>query len=326
MFIAKTPLRISFFGGGTDYPEWFNSYGGQVISTTIDKYSFISLRILPSFFKEKYRIAYSKIELVNKIQDIKHPAVRAAFKHCKLEKGMELTYSSDMPSNSGVGSSSNFIVGILKAIYELKKIKINSFELAKKSIFLERNLIKDHVGFQDQIICAYGGFKNIIFKNKNNFFVKDLNLKTSREKELNSNLMLFFTGIRRNSNNLAKEHKNNIEKNYYQLQKINEMVIEAKSILKSSCNLDIFGKLLNESWLIKKTLTKNTSNKFINQIYRTAIKNGALGGKLLGAGGGGFILFYVPKENQKKVLKSLNRLLYFPFKFDKKGSTVIFKP
>ena len=159
-----------------------------------------------------------------------------------------------------------------------------------------------------------------------NFFVKDLNLKTSREKELNSNLMLFFTGIRRNSNNLAKEHKNNIEKNYYQLQKITEMTIEAKSILKSSCSLDLFGKLLHESWLIKKTLTKNTSNKFINQIYQTAIENGALGGKLLGAGGGGFILFYVPKENQKKVLKSLNRLLYFPFKFDKKGSIVIFKP
>ena len=325
MIITRTPYRISFFGGGTDYPSWFNHNGGLVISSTINKYSYLNVRYIQNFFNYKYRVVWSKIENCNSLNEIKHPCVREMLKFLKYDfKGIEIKHSGDLPARSGIGSSSSFTVGLLNALTNLNKKKISKKELYKKSIFFEQNILKEDVGSQDQVAAAKGGFNQITFK-KNNFInTQKINLSDERTKELESSLMLFFSGIQRDSSKNAKKIIKNIENKYLILNEMKSHVLQAKQILQNNNDLEDFGKLLNESWELKKKLAKTVSNSKIDDIYNNAISSGALGGKVLGSGNGGFLLFYVPKKNQKKVLKKFNKLLHVPFKFEYSGSEVIF--
>ena len=320
MIITKTPYRISFFGGGTDYPQWYKKFGGEVISTTINKYVYITVRPLPSFFKHKYRIVYSKQEMVDKLSEIKHKPVKAIIKYFEIKYGLEIHYDGDLPAKSGVGSSSAFVVGLIKAIVKLKKLKINKLNLAKKSIMIEAKILKEVVGSQDQVACAYGGFNNIIFKKNGTFLVKKINIKKKNIKLLENNLFLVFSKIQRRAEIVAKSFVNKLTKEKItEMQKINSLVGDGKRILKSN-NIDKFGELLDESWKFKKKLGVMVSNDRLNKLYEYALQSGASGGKLLGAGGGGFFIFYVKKNNHKKFLLKMKKYLIIPFRFETDGS------
>jgi len=324
MIISRTPYRISFLGGGSDYPIWYKKYGGQVLSTSIDKYVYISCRNLPPFFKHKIRLVYSKIEYCNNYNQIQHPAAKAVFKYLKLKNGLEMHYDGDLPARSGIGSSSAFTVGALNAISCYQGKNLTNKNLAEKSIFIEQELIKENVGSQDQTSVAYGGFNNIKFKKNGEIIVKNLKTKLINLYKLENSLMLFHTGIFRIAETITKNYASKIDKKYKQVEGLVKLVDEGIDIIKRG-NIKDFAKLFDETWQIKKTVNTNISNYKIDQIYNTAIKNGAYGGKLLGAGGGGFILFIVPKKNQTKVKNSLNKLLHVPFKFEDKGSMIIYK-
>lgn len=320
MIISKTPYRISFFGGGSDYPEWYKKYGGEVISTTIDKYVYITVRPLPSFFDHNYRIVYSEQESVSKLSEIKHKPVREIIKYFKIKHGLEIHYDGDLPAKSGVGSSSAFVVGLVNAINELKNLDISKFNLAKKSIYLETKILKEVVGSQDQVACAYGGFNNIIFKKDGTFIVKKIKINNKKIRELENNLFLVYSKIQRTAEIVAKSFVQNLTNNkIYEMEKINSLVKDAKYILKN-LDLDNFGNLLNESWEFKKRLSDIVSNNHLDDLYEYAIKSGASGGKLLGAGGGGFFIFYVKKNKQKIFLNKMKKSLIIPFKFEKQGS------
>ena len=322
MIITKTPYRISFFGGGSDYPSWYKQNEGKVISTTINKNLYISCRYLPNFFDHNYRVAWSKIEETKNLNQIKHNAVREILKYMKINKGLEIHYDGDLPARSGMGSSSCFVVGLLKAIYELQNKKIDKKTLAQKSIFLEQNVMKEIVGSQDQIAGSYGGFNKIIFKNKK-FEVKKIFSKNLRK--LNDNLLLIYTGIRRTAHFVAKTFVHKLQKEKKSdIKKIISFVNQAEDILKSN-EIDNFGELLNESWHYKKKLSSRITNNKINELYNLSIKNGALGGKLLGAGGGGFMLLYVKKNKQRTLLRKIKNIVEIPFKFSKNGSETILK-
>ena len=324
MIISKTPYRISFFGGGTDYPHWYNKNGGEVISATIDKYIYISCRRLPNFFKHNYRIVYSKIEHVKNLKNIKHSVVREILTKSKIKHGLEIHYDGDIPARSGMGSSSSFVVGLIKAVNSFNKIKLNKLHLAKESIYLEQTVLKETVGSQDQIAAAFGGLNSIKFFKNGKFKITPL-IKDKKElKKFNKNFFLIFTGINRTAkfiantyvNKLANEKKND-------LLKISNHVKTAKKLLIKK-KYDDFGLLLNETWKIKKSLSSKVSNPKIEKIYNRGILSGASGGKLLGAGGGGFILFYVKKQNQKKFKKEMNKYIDIPFQFSTEGSKIIF--
>ena len=320
MIISKTPYRISFFGGGSDYPEWYKKYGGEVISTTINKYVYITVRPLPSFFDHNYRIVYSKQESVSKLSEIKHKPVREIIKYFKIKYGLEIHYDGDLPAKSGVGSSSAFVVGLVNAINELKNLDISKINLAKKSIYLETKILKEVVGSQDQVACAYGGFNNIIFKKDGTFIVKKIKISNQKIHELENNLFLVYSKIQRTAEIVAKSFVQNLTNNkIYEMKKINSLVKDAKYILKNQ-DLDNFGNLLNESWEFKKRLSDIVSNNHLDDLYEYAIKSGASGGKLLGAGGGGFFIFYVKKNKQKIFLNKMKKSLIIPFKFEKQGS------
>ncbi len=322
MIITKTPYRISFFGGGSDYPSWYNNRPGKVISTTINKHLYISCRYLPNFFNHKYRIAWSKIEETKNIDQIQHNAVREILKNLKNKRGLEIHYDGDLPARSGMGSSSCFVVGLLKAIYELKNKKVDKKFLAKKSIYLEQEVMKEAVGSQDQVAASYGGFNKIIFS-KNNFSVKNFSKKNFNN--LNDNLILIYTGIKRTAHFVAKTFVNKLPKEKKQdVEKIISFVDSAEKILNSN-NLDDFGELLNESWHYKKKLSNRITNKKINELYELSLNYGATGGKLLGAGGGGFMLLYVKKNMRKKLLNKLKNIVEIPFKFSNTGCETIFK-
>ncbi len=322
MIITKTPYRISFFGGGSDYPSWYNNQQGKVISTTINKHLYISCRYLPNFFNHKYRIAWSKIEETKNIDQIQHNAVREILKNLKNKRGLEIHYDGDLPARSGMGSSSCFVVGLLKAIYELKNKKVDKKFLAKKSIYLEQEVMKEAVGSQDQVAASYGGFNKIIFS-KNNFSVKNFSKKNFNN--LNDNLILIYTGIKRTAHFVAKTFVNKLPKEKKQdVEKIISFVDSAEKILNSN-NLDDFGELLNESWHYKKKLSNRITNKKINELYELSLNYGATGGKLLGAGGGGFMLLYVKKNMRKKLLNKLKNIVEIPFKFSNTGCETIFK-
>ena len=320
MIISKTPYRISFFGGGSDYPEWYKKYGGEVISTTINKYVYITVRPLPSFFDHNYRIVYSEQESVSKLSEIKHKPVREIIKYFKIKYGLEIHYDGDLPAKSGVGSSSAFVVGLVNAINELKNLDISKFNLAKKSVYLETKILKEVVGSQDQVACAYGGFNNIIFKKDGTFIVKKIKINNKKIRELENNLFLVYSKIQRTAEIVAKSFVQNLTNNkIYEMEKINSLVKDAKYILKNM-DLDNFGNLLNESWEFKKRLSDIVSNNHLDDLYEYAIKSGASGGKLLGAGGGGFFIFYVKKNKQKIFLNKMKKSLIIPFKFEKQGS------
>lgn len=324
MIVTKTPFRISFFGGGTDYPAWYRANGGQVLATSIDKYCYISCRKLPPFFEHKHRIAYSIIERVNSIDEIAHPAVRAVFKWANVVDGLEVHHDGDLPARSGLGSSSTFTVGLIHALYALKGEMVSQLQLAKEAIDIEQNHLQENVGSQDQISAAFGGFNRIVFRQDDSFDVEPLMISQDRKNLLNSNLMLFFTGLSRIADSIAKSKIENFSKRQEELNNINRMVDVGIEILTVEQNsIDDFGMLLDEAWSNKRALSDQVSNPQIDAIYDRAKASGAIGGKLLGAGGGGFMLLFVPPARQLEVKTALSELVHVPFGFDNSGSRVV---
>ena len=324
MIITKTPFRMSFFGGGTDMEEYFRENKGAVISTTIDKFCYVNVRHLPPFFDYSTELSYSKTERVKNIEEIEHPAIKNAMKMLDMHD-IRLTYEADLPARSGLGTSSSFAVGMLNAFYALKGKYANKRKLADEAIDLERNLCQEAGGWQDQIAASFGGLNRIDF-DKNGYTVKPIIISNERKKKLNDNILMFFTGFTRFSSDIQKANgKMSIEEKKNNLIKMYEMVDEAEKILTdSSRNLDEFGILLNKSWKLKRQKGKAISNSAIDELYDKGIKAGALGGKLLGAGGGGFLIFYVQPEYQVNVKKAMKDLLYIPFEFETEGTTVIY--
>jgi D-glycero-alpha-D-manno-heptose-7-phosphate kinase len=331
MIISKTPYRISFFGGGSDYPSWYHRYGGQVLSASIDKYLYISCRLLPPFFKHRFRIVYSIIEQKKNIDQINHRVVKEGLK-CFLKNklikkniGLEIHYDGDLPAKSGMGSSSSFVVGFLNVLNSFFSKDINKRNLAKESIFFEQNILKETVGSQDQVAASYGGFNLITFEKKNIFKVQPVITNQNILNNFSNNLLLVFTGINRLANDITINYaKNLVNKNKKNIFEIISHTKIALKLIKENNYLD-FGKLLNDTWKIKKSVSKFISNKKIDDIYDFALQNGAVGGKLLGAGAGGFFLFYVPRDKMKYFLKKFSHFITIPFKFESDGSKIIFK-
>lgn len=324
MIITRTPFRMSFFGGGTDMEEYFKENGGAVLSTTIDKYCYVNVRHLPPFFDYTTEIAYSKTERVKKIADIEHPAVRNAMKQLDMHQ-IRLTYEADLPARSGLGTSSSFAVGMLNAFYALKGKYVSKKRLADEAIYLERVLCNESGGWQDQIAASFGGFNRINFSS-NGYEVLPIIISPERKEQLNKNLLMFFTGFTRFSSEIQKIN-NQVDKKRKEdnLKKMYELVDEAEKILiDKNRDLDDFGRLLDYSWKLKKQTGKAISTSNIDILYERGIKAGALGGKLLGAGGGGFLLFYVQPENQDKLKEELKELLYIPFQFENEGTRILY--
>jgi len=324
MIISKTPFRISFFGGGTDYPVWYRENQGAVLSTAIDKYCYITIRYLPPFFPHKHRIVYSKIEMVNDINEILHPAVRATLQFLNIDKGIEIHHDGDLPAKTGLGSSSSFTVGLLNSLYALKGVIPSKLQLAKEAIHIERDILKENVGAQDQVAAAFGGFNKINFNGKDEIKIEPITIGKERIKQLENHLMLFFTGFSRTASDIAKSQIENTPNKKRELSLMYQMVDEAIKILNENRNIKDFGKLLHEAWLLKKSLTDKISTPEIDNIYEKALQAGALGGKLLGAGGGGFMVLFVPPENQPGVREKLKNLLEVKFHFENEGSKIIY--
>ncbi len=323
MIISKTPHRISFFGGGTDYPAYYLKHGGKALGVAIDKYSYINVRKLPPFFDHKHRIVYSKQENVNDVSEIVHPSVRETLKYLNIDYGVSIHHDGDIPARSGMGSSSAFTVGLLNSFYALEGKMISKESLRDGAIYIEQQLIQENVGSQDQTFAAYGGLNLVEFLQSGHISVKPLILDADRLAEFEGSLMLFFTGISRTAHEIAGEQISKSEINEPNLHIMKGLVDEALGILTSDADLDEFGKLLNETWRLKKTLSTKISSSDIDLMYGAAIKAGALGGKLLGAGGGGFMLFFVRPERQESVKKALEGYLHIPFKFDFDGSKIV---
>ena len=324
MIISKTPYRISFFGGGTDYPSWYKENKGQVLSTTIDKYCYITCRVLPPFHKHRHRIVYSKIEDVMQISEIQHPSVKACLRFMKIKDGIEIHHAGDLPARSGLGSSSAFTVGLLKALYALKGHIVSSSQLAADAIHIEHDMIKENVGAQDQVIAAYGGCNVVTFGEKNHLQVRPLTLSDERMGELQDRLMLFYTGIARTASDIAGEQIKKTPLRKRELTLMCDMVDHAVEILNSNASIVNFGRLLHENWKIKRSLTDRITNTVIDDIYAAGMKSGATGGKILGAGGGGFMLFFAEPAVQPRIRAALKNLLHVPFKFEYSGSSIIF--
>jgi D-glycero-alpha-D-manno-heptose-7-phosphate kinase len=324
LIITKTPYRISFFGGGTDHPLWFKENGGKVLSTTFDKYCYINIRYLPPFFDHKYRVVYSVIESVDKVNEIIHPSVRETLNYFKNSKGLEIHHDGDLPARSGLGSSSTFTVGLINALNSLHGKSTTPYQLANSAIHIEQDLIKECVGSQDQISAAYGGFNEIEFYKDGSFSVEPQIINLERKKSLNDHLMLFYTGVSRFSSEITKSQLSNMKNCSSQMHELHEMVDEGSKILMNpKTPIEEFGKLLNLAWKNKKSLSNKISNNNIDQCYATALRAGAIGGKILGAGGGGFILFFVSPENQVNVENALSELTLVPFNFESSGSKVV---
>jgi D-glycero-alpha-D-manno-heptose-7-phosphate kinase len=326
MIITRTPFRISFFGGGTDFPAWYRSNGGAVLSTTIDKYCYVSLRKLPPFFDYKHKIVFfSKQEAFNHIDEIQHPAVREVYRFMDVGSGLVMQHDADLPSHSGLGSSSSFTVGLLHALYSLKGRIVGKKRLGLEAIHVEQDMLHEAVGSQDQIAAAFGGLNKIDFSPHNNIEVTPLALSREKLDHLKGNLLLFFTGFQRFAVEIEEDKIKNLGSNHEQLQAMHSLVDRAMEILTGPVSgYDDFGRLLHEGWLYKQSLSSRVSTKEIDEIYQTGIKAGALGGKILGAGGGGFILFYVRPEDRKGVMNALSHILHVPFSFDTLGTQLIY--
>ena len=325
MIISRTPFRISFFGGGTDYPIWYEKHGGRVISATINKYCFITARYLPPFFKYKHRIRYYQHEETQKLDKIKHPSVRECAKYLKIDKGIEIVHNADLPAQSGLGSSSTFTVGLLNALHALQNYMPTKRELALEAIHVEQNLIRESVGSQDQTAASFGGLNKISFNGNKDIDVEPIIISNERRTELQENLMLFFTGFSRNASEIAKKQIEVTPQKEKELNTIKEICDEGlKRLTDSKQSLDKFGELLGEQWKVKRSLTDKISTKEIDDIYKAGINAGSLGGKILGAGGGGFMLFYVPRNKQEKIKDALKSKLFVPFRFENTGSKIIY--
>jgi D-glycero-alpha-D-manno-heptose-7-phosphate kinase len=322
MIITRTPFRISFFGGGTDYPVWYRENGGAVLSTTINKYCYISCRYLPPFFDNKYLIRYSQREATKRIDEIQHPSVRECLNYLDMEKGVEMVHTADIPAKSGIASSSAFTVGFLHALYALKGQIVTKRQLAREAIHVEQNLIKESVGSQDQVAVAFGGFNRIDFGGDGDFYVTPVTIAKEKIDLLQDHMLLFFTGFARNSSDIAGEQIKKTPEKKYELLAMKEIVDEAIEIFRSNADIKDFGRLLHESWKLKRSLTNLISTGIIDAMYESAIGAGAIGGKLLGAGGGGFLLLFAPPEKHQAIKDKLN-LLNVPFRFENLGSQII---
>lgn len=323
MIISRTPYRVSFFGGGTDYHTWYQEHGGSVLSTTINHYCYISCRYLPPFFKHKFRISWSKIEEVVNYSEIEHPAVKAVLDYLSTDRGVEISHQGDLPARSGLGSSSTFTVGLINALSALRGEMSSKKHLACEAVHIERDALKENVGVQDQIAAAYGGLNKITIMKNGEFNVEPVILPQEKLENLQRHFLLFFTGVSRTASHIAGEKIKAIPKKQNELHKIQNMVDQAMNILLDG-NMDDLGELLHESWMLKKNLSSGISPGFIDDIYARAKKAGAIGGKVLGAGGGGFMLFYAKPENHEKLLQALSDLLLVPFEFETGGSQIIF--
>jgi D-glycero-alpha-D-manno-heptose-7-phosphate kinase len=324
VIISRTPFRVSFFGGGTDYPAWYHSHGGAVLATTIDKYCYLTCRYLPPFFEHKIRVVYSKIENCQSVEEIAHPAVREILRYCRIDRGIEIHHDGDLPARSGMGTSSSFTVGLLHALYALKGQMPTKAQLAKESIVIEQEILKETVGSQDQVLAAHGGFNHILFHPSGEITVKPITVTAGRLNELNRHLMLFYTGIRRTASGVAESYVNGLDDKDRQFRLIGDLTNEGISVLGGKNKVSLFGELLHNAWQVKRDLSARVSNVAIEEIYMEALSAGAIGGKLLGAGGGGFILFFVPPSKQATIKRRLNKLIYVPFKFESSGSQIIF--
>src|SRR5438876_12001522 len=324
MIISRTPFRVSFFGGGTDYPEWYREHGGAVLATTIDKYCYLTCRYLPPFFEHKIRIIYSKIENCMTVDDIRHPSAREVIRYLAIDRGLEIHHDADLPAGSGMGSSSAFTVGLLHALYALQGKMPGKRDLAMQSIHIEQDLIREAVGSQDQVSAAYGGFNQISFRPDGEFTVTPITVARKRLAELNASLMLFYTGVRRMASEVVSTYVNSLEDKKRQLRIARDLVDDSISILSSDRDLIAFGELLHEACEAKRSLSPLVSSPDVDAMYGAARKGGAVGGKLTGAGGGGFLLLYVPFDRQDSVRAALARFIHVPFRFDFSGSQIIF--
>lgn len=321
MIVTKTPYRISFFGGGTDYPTWFENHRGATLVSTIDKYCYLFCRHLPPFFHHKHRIVYSNVELIDEIEQIQHPAVKGVLKVMGAELGLEIHHHGDLPARAGMGSSSAFTVGLLNAISRLKNEPMNKYELARMAIHVEQKVIEEIVGSQDQVSTSYGGINRLDFAKDGSFKVTPLELSSKRVASLENNLMLFFTGFQRNASEIAQKQIQNFCRKENELKQLVGMVDDGQAILTNEQrSLEDFGRLLHTGWMLKREFADGVTTPELDTIYTKAISAGAVGGKLLGAGGGGFMLFYVSAEKQSQVKAALGNCLHIPFKFEFQGS------
>jgi D-glycero-alpha-D-manno-heptose-7-phosphate kinase len=324
MIISRTPFRISFFGGGTDYPAWYREHGGAVLATTIDKYCYLSCRYLPPFFEHKTRLVYAKIESCTSNEQIEHPSVREILRHLKIERGLEIHHDGDLPARSGMGSSSSFTVGLLHALHALQGSMASKEQLARESIHVEQALLQEVVGCQDQVMAAYGGLRHVCFQTDGQIIAHPLTVGQERIRELNAHLMLFYTGIKRTASDIAKTYDTWTGSRQRQLRIMKEFVKEGLAILNSNQDLRPFGELMHEAWEVKRSLSTKVSNPTVDGLYEATRNAGALGGKLTGAGGGGFLLLFVPPDRQAAVREALGKLIHVPFKFEFSGSQIIF--
>ena len=328
MIISRTPFRMSLFGGGTDYPDWYLENGGMVLGATIDKYCYLSVRYLPPFFEHKHRVVWSEIELVNNIDEIRHPAVKAILEEMKFIRGLEISYNADLPARSGLGSSSAFTVGLINALTALRGKMISKKALAQDAIRIEQEVIGEAVGSQDQIWAAYGGLNKIEFQKDGKFSISPIIMGEKNYLSLESSLMLFFTGFSRVAPLIAQKKIDNFKNKEEELNMLSTLASSAASSLQDK-NYDIkkIGELIHEAWILKRELAEGVTTTEIDEIYKEGLQAGALGGKILGAGGGGFILFVVPPENQANLQKRLSKLVHVKFNFDSVGSNiVVFEP
>lgn len=322
MIISQTPFRMSFFGGGTDMEEFFKEYGGAVLSTTFDKYCYVNVRHLPRFFDYSTEVSYSKTERVTSVDDLQHPAIRNAMRMLDMHE-IRLTYEADLPARSGLGTSSSFAVGMLNAFYALKGKYADKKKLADEAIYLERVLCNEAGGWQDQIAASFGGFNRINFS-ADGYEVLPLIISPERKKELNNNLMMFFTGFTRFSSDVQKANKLDKKDKIGQLKEMYSLVDDAEKVLTNkNADLNEFGRLLDHTWKLKRQTGAAVSTDSIDGLYAKGMAAGALGGKLLGAGGGGFLVFYVEPERQKAVREAMSDLMYIPFEFENGGTRII---
>jgi len=325
MVITRTPLRVSFFGGGTDLPDWFQIHGGAVLSTTINKYLFISMRRMPPYWDYKNRFVYgSKTETVNSLDEIDHPAIREALRFMNITYGVDMHYNTDIPARSGMGSSSAFTVGFLRALYAMQGRMVSDRRVAKEAIHIEQDLIKEAVGCQDQIAASFGGLNHIVFNDDNNFEVNPVTISRKRLQELNDHMVLVYTGVQRIASRIEEKKISQMGDHKAELRAIQRYVDDALELLNGNDPIEEFGGLLHETWLQKRKLSEDVTNDSLDGLYETCRKNGAIGGKLLGTGGGGFMLIFVKPEKQEEMLKAIPGFIPVPFVFDTTGSQVIY--
>lgn len=323
MIISRTPYRISFFGGGTDYPAWYREHGGAVLATSIDKYAYLTCRYLPPFFEYRYRVVWSRIENTSDLEAIVHPAVRNVIKFLNIDRSVEVHHQGDLPARSGMGSSSSFTVGLLHALYALQGQMPGKRRLALESIHIEQEIIKENVGSQDQVTAAFGGLNRIEFLPNGDVAVTPITISRERIAELEDHLMLFYTGIARTAAQVAESYTREIDKRRRQLRVLRDMVDEGVSILGGG-NIRRFGELLHDAWEAKRSLSGQVSNRDVDGLYEAARSAGAIGGKLMGAGGGGFMVLFVPPDRRRAVRETLTKLLHVPFKLEFSGSQIVF--